>query len=111
MEKRSARRRRLAWWTLFPVPQGNSMENRGKQNPEIGFKFPPSSLQRCCYCRNPSSSSTTSPCGAAAIRPRIGRIRRSAKALSVDIYEGSDGRNHVVSKDETGERHYSFLLG
>ena len=37
----------------------------------------------------------------------MGRIRRSAKALSVDIYERSDGRYHVVSKDETGERHYT----
>jgi hypothetical protein len=37
----------------------------------------------------------------------MGRIRRSGKALSVDIYERSDGRYHVVSKDETGERHSS----
>jgi hypothetical protein len=40
----------------------------------------------------------------------MGRIRRSAKALSVDIYERSDGRHHVVSKDETGERHYTTRL-
>ena len=37
----------------------------------------------------------------------MGRIRRSTKALSVDIYERSDGRYHVVSKDETGERRYT----
>jgi hypothetical protein len=40
----------------------------------------------------------------------MGRIRRSTKALSVDIYERSDGRYHVVSKDETGGRHYATRL-
>jgi hypothetical protein len=36
----------------------------------------------------------------------MGRIRCSAKAFSVDIYERSDGRYHAVSKDKTGESHY-----
>ena len=40
----------------------------------------------------------------------MGRIRRSTKALSVDIYGRSDGRYHVVSKDETGGRHYATRL-
>src|ERR1700730_18979160 len=40
----------------------------------------------------------------------MGRIRRSTKALSVDIYERSDGRYHVVSRDETGGRHYATRL-
>ena len=40
----------------------------------------------------------------------MGRIRRSTKALSVDVYERSDGRYHVVSKDETGGRHYATRL-
>ena len=27
--------------TLMEIPQGNTMENSGKQNPKMGFKSPP----------------------------------------------------------------------
>jgi hypothetical protein len=31
--------------TLMEIPQGNTMENSGKQNPKMGFKSPPSTMQ------------------------------------------------------------------
>jgi len=29
--------------TLMEIPQGNTLENSGKQNPKMGFKSPPES--------------------------------------------------------------------
>jgi hypothetical protein len=40
------------------IPQGNTMENSGKQNPEMGFKSPPSTLFHCMSLLNGLNSIT-----------------------------------------------------